>query len=327
MRSGVETAPTALYCPESHALPLAFLARYATQIMAAGVFVGLLLPPLAAAARPLLTPTLFCVLTLSLVRLDTSAICGWLRRPAPLVGLLAWFLIGCPIVLAVVLSETPLDDATRAAFVLFAAAPPITVIPAYAMILGLNAALATVILTLTSVAAPFVLPVIALVVIGLDIDITASAFAVRLLLLIGTSFLAAAVVRRVVGAQTLDARASQINGLIVLAMLVLALAIMDGVTAQLLANPLRVIAFAGGVVLANLCLQLLTATCFWWLGRNDALTAGLTGGYRNSILLLAVVGASASPELGLLAATAQIAVYILPALQRPIFKAMGFRPT
>ncbi len=294
--------------------------------MAVGVFGGLLLPPLAAAARPLLTPTLFCVLTLSLVRLDASAIRTSLGRPIRLLLLVAWFLVACPVFFAGVLSFMPLGDETRTAFVLFAAAPPITVIPAYAMLLGANAALAAVILTLTSIAAPFILPLVALVVIGLEIDITVSAFAIRLVLLIGSSFLAAAGLRRVIGVRVLAARAPQISGLIVIAMLVLALAIMDGVTAQLLAAPLRVIAFAGGVVLANISLQLVTAAVFWWLGRVDALTAGLTGGYRNSILLLAVVGASASAELGLMAATAQIAVYILPALQRSVFRALGCRP-
>lgn len=306
-------------------MPLIFLARHATQIMAVGVFGGLLFPSLATAARPLLTPTLFCVLTLSLMRLDGSAIRILLGRPSRLLLLVTWFLVACPLLFAGVLSFVPINDGTRAAFVLFAAAPPITVIPAYAMLLGVNAALATVILTLTSIAAPFVLPLIALVVIGLEIDVTVSAFVIRLVLLIGSSFLAAAVLRRVIGVRVLDAHAPRISGLIVIAMLVLALAIMDGVTVQLLADPLQVIAFAGGVVLANISLQLLTIAGFWWLGRIDALTAGLTGGYRNSILLLAVVGASASPELGLLAATAQISVYILPALQRPVFRALGCR--
>ena len=79
-------------------------------------------------------------------------------------------------------------------------------------------------------------------------------------------------------------------------------------------------------MLANIVLQIVTSALFWRLGKVDALTVGLTGGYRNSILLLAVVGAAASPELSLLAATAQIAVYVLPAIQRPIFRALGCRP-
>ena len=307
-------------------MALAFLARHATLVMAVGVFGGLFFPPLATAARPLLTPTLFCVLTLSLLGLDASAIRALLRRPFLLLLLVAWFLVACPLLFAAVLSFIPLGSQTRAAFILFAAAPPITVIPAYAMILGANAALAAVILTLTSMAAPFILPLVALVLIGLQIDITVSAFVIRLVLLIGSSFLAAAVLRRLIGVSVLDAHTPRIGGLIVVAMLVLALAIMDGVTAQLFADPLRVIAFAGGVVLANVSLQLVTVAGFWWLGRIDALTAGLTGGYRNSILLLAVIGASASPELGLMAATAQISVYILPALQRPVFRALGCRP-
>ncbi len=293
--------------------------------MALGVFVGLLVPPLASVARPLLTPAMFCVLTLSLLRLDLAAVGQWLRRPVVLLLLLIWMLVATPVLAATILATTPLDRATQTAFILFAAAPPITVIPAYAMLLGTNAALATVVLTLASIAAPIVLPLVAIGVIGLELEISGAAFAARLLALIGGSFLAAAILRSVIGRQRIDASGSQISAFVVIAMLVLALSIMDGVTAQLLADPIRVIAFAGGVVAANIILQTVTAGVFWKLGRTDSLTAGLTGGYRNSILLLAVLGTAASPELSLMAASAQIAVYILPAVQQPLFRALGCR--
>ena len=52
---------------------LAFAGRHATAVMAAGVLLGLAVPPLASLARPLLVPTLLIPLALALVRLDWAA--------------------------------------------------------------------------------------------------------------------------------------------------------------------------------------------------------------------------------------------------------------
>ena len=49
---------------------LAFVGRHATRFMAAGVLVGFLVPPLAAAASPLLVPALLIPLSLALLRLE-----------------------------------------------------------------------------------------------------------------------------------------------------------------------------------------------------------------------------------------------------------------
>ena len=57
--------------------------------MAAGVLLGLAVPPLASLARPLLIPSLLIPLTLALLRLDWGAIGAYRRRPgvaAALVG-------------------------------------------------------------------------------------------------------------------------------------------------------------------------------------------------------------------------------------------------
>ena len=51
------------------------------------------MPPLATLAGPLLTPTLLLTLTVSLVRLDWSAVPGWRRRPW-LVSALVAFILG-----------------------------------------------------------------------------------------------------------------------------------------------------------------------------------------------------------------------------------------
>src|SRR4051812_27943547 len=85
---------------------LGLLGRHATRFMAAGVLLGVLAPPLATLARPLLVPTLLVPLALALMRLDWSAVAAYRRRPLLVAMLLAWLLAACP--LLVWLATAPL---------------------------------------------------------------------------------------------------------------------------------------------------------------------------------------------------------------------------
>ena len=55
-----------------------FLGRHAVAALAAALFVALLLPGVASLARPLLTPTVLLMLTVSVMRVDVARV----RRPA-----------------------------------------------------------------------------------------------------------------------------------------------------------------------------------------------------------------------------------------------------
>jgi len=72
--------------------------------------------------------------------------------------------------------------------------------------------------------------------------------------------------------------------------------------------------------LANPLLQLLGALLFWPLGLRRALTIGLTTGNRNMGLLLAVLPAGVDPDITLFFALAQVPMYVLPALSRPLVR-------
>src|SRR5512135_1134678 len=131
--------------PATFAGALEFIGRHATRFMAAGVLVGLLAPPLAALARPLLVPTLLVPLTLALMRLDWSAIGAYRRRPLLVAALLAWLLGACPLLVSlatVPLVAVGLPVPLRQAVVLMAAASPIVSSVAIALIVGLDATLA-----------------------------------------------------------------------------------------------------------------------------------------------------------------------------------------
>ena len=72
---------------------LSFLGRFATTAMVLGVFIGVLAPPLATFMRPLLTPAVWLLLVVSLLRMDVGEGLNNLRRPGRLSVLLACFLV------------------------------------------------------------------------------------------------------------------------------------------------------------------------------------------------------------------------------------------
>ena len=62
---------------------LALIGRYGTQGFVASLFVGLALPQLADAARPLLGIATFTFVMMTFMRIDPRALRGPIRHPAP----------------------------------------------------------------------------------------------------------------------------------------------------------------------------------------------------------------------------------------------------
>src|ERR1017187_3183459 len=76
-----------------------FLGQHATLFLAGGVLLGLLVPPLAALARPMLIPGLLIPLIIALVRLDWSALGAYARRPGLVALITAGLLLGSPVLM------------------------------------------------------------------------------------------------------------------------------------------------------------------------------------------------------------------------------------
>ena len=299
---------------------LAFLGGDATRVLFFGVFIGLLLPPLSALFRPLLAPAVLVLLLAMLLRVDWRAIAERLRRPLQVALLGAAVLLASPLLVWLVLAPLDLPPALYAALVLMAAAPPILSAISFTVFLGLDSALAVVVAVLCPLLAPLSLPPLVLALIGLDLDIAVLDLMIRMAAIVIGAFVGAAVVRRLAGAEAIAARAAQIDGAIVIVLLVFAIAIMAGVTASLLARPATVLAWLLAAFVANGALQLAGGLLFAPLGCRLALTAGLLLGNRNMGLLLAALPAGSDPDIGLFLAVGQIPIYTLPALTLPIYR-------
>ena len=299
---------------------LAFLGGHAPRVLFVGVFIGLAVPDLAALCRPLLTPAVVLMLLATLLRVDWGQMAVHLRRPLMTAALVAWLLIVSPVATWLLLSLAGLPDALETALVLMAAAPPVLSAAAIAIALRLDAALAVVVGLACTMITPLTLPPLALELLGLELTVGVGALMLRLGLVVAVAFLGALLVRRLVGPVRLAGVARELDGLVVLLMLVFAVAIMDGVTATLASRPGVVALWLAAAFVANPALQLLGILAFARLGIRQALTVGILSGNCNMGLILAALPAGGDADVALYFALAQLPMYMLPALLLPLYR-------
>ena len=298
----------------------AFCGRHATRILFLAVFVGLALPDLATLARPLLPGCVLLLLTATLLRLDWGAIGLELRRPGLQILLVPWQLLAVPLVVWGLCSLLPLPATLTTALILMAAAPPIMSAAALATLLGLAGPLALVACLVATMATPFVLPPLALELLGLTLDIGLVPFMGRLGFLVGAAVFLALLLRRLLGRKRVAALAVPIDGSVVLLMLVFVVAIMDGVTERAIERPDIALGWLAAAWLANPLLQCIGIAAFWRMGRQQALTVGLLTGNRNMGLLLAALPGTVDLDIAIFFGLAQIPMYVLPSLTKGLYR-------
>jgi BASS family bile acid:Na+ symporter len=300
---------------------LAGLGRQGTRAMAVSIFVGLALPPLAAAFKLLVAPAIFVLLVLAFLRVDPAALRGEFARPLPVLLATIWIMAATPLALGAVyaLLGDGIPGELKLALVLQAAAPPIITAPAVAAILGLDAALALAALIASTVVTPLSAPLFAELFAGEALPLDAAALALRLGFFLGGSFLTAAVIRHRIGRQRVLEAREHIDGLNMIALVVFAIALMESVSARLLGEPglvLALLALSFGITFG---LMALTALVFSLAGIKRSLALGWASGNRNMGVMLAV--AAGLPDLvWLYFALAQFPIYLGPQLMAPLVR-------
>ncbi len=302
---------------------LGWVGRHGKAVLATGIFLGLAVPALAALFRPLLTPSVVALLAFTLMRMDWGMLAGHLRRPLPSVLLVVWLLAASPALMALATQLAGLPEGLAAAMLLWAASPPLIAAPALATLLGLDGALALVGTALATFAMPLTLPPLALLLAGIDVGLDLGSLFLRLALLTFGALALAILGRRTFGAAAIACHPGRIDGAIVLTLLAFAIAAMDGITAQAMAEPLRVGGFVLAAFVANLSFQALGAVAFSRLPRRTALALGVTSGNRNLAVLVGSLGAAAPPDVFLYFAVGQLPIYLLPGLLAPIYRRLA----
>jgi hypothetical protein len=303
------------------AAALAFLGRHGTRAVAVSIFLGLALPPLAALFKPLVSEAIFLLLMLAFLRVDARELWAHIAKPGLVVMATAWIMLVVPAALGLVLLAVGLPDRVPDLFValmLQASAPPIMAAPAFAALMGLEAALSLATLVLCMVVTPVSAAGFAEIFVGSALALRPVALGARLLLILAGSALAAALIRAIAGRAWVERQRERIDGLSVILLFVFAVAVMGGVTLRFLAQPLFVI----GLVLVSFVLALgltaVTTLVFAHAGRGRAFALGLACGHRNLGLMLAATGGAVPDLTWLYFGIAQFPIYLAPQLLKPI---------
>lgn len=299
---------------------LAWIGGRGVWLLFAGVFGGLAVPALASLLRPAVLPVTFLLFVSALLRLDWGVVMRHARRPARAALIVAAIMVGAPLLAALAFRLLPLPDGLALSVILTATSTPLISAPAFALLLGLEAELALIVVLGCMAVVPFTVPALALALLGLAIDLSVPELMGRLAAFIGAGFACALVLRRAVGGERIRAESRALDGINVVFLVAFAVGVMDGVTARLLAEPMHVGLFAAAAFALNIAQQAAGAAAFWLAGRRAALTVGLLFGYRNMALILAVLGAATPPDFLLFVAVAQLPMYLLPVASLPLYQ-------
>jgi hypothetical protein len=310
------------------AAALTWLGRQGTRAVAASLFIGIMLPPLAALLKPIFAYALFVLLCLAFLRVDPAEVRKHFSRPALVAAASAWMMLGTPLLIGIALLALGVADRLPGlyiAMILQAAAPPVISAPTLAALMGLDAALSLATLVVCTAVTPLTAPVFAALFVGADMALSPVALGAKLLAMLAGAALVAWAVRRVAGQPWIDAQKERIDGLSVIALFFFAVALMDGVLDAIVNKPLKV----AGLTLLSFALSFglagLTALVFARLGMAQALALGLAAGNRNMGLMLAAAGTAVPDLTWLYFAVAQFPIYLMPAMLKPLARKVAQR--
>ncbi len=302
---------------------LAWLGRQGTLALALSVFVGIALPPLAAVLKHVFVEALVVLLMLAFLRVDPESLSKQFQRPGLIVAACLWTMLAVPLGLCAAALMFGLPHASQALFLallLQAVAPPVVGSPALATLIGLDAALSLATLIVATASTPITVPLFIAAFGDPAFEISPLGLGLRLLAMLGGAWLVATLFRRWKGQDWIDRNRHSIDGISVVALLVFSIGLMDGVTANFLAQPLLVTALTAFVFVLTLVLIGVTCLVMHRAGRSQAMALGLAVGSRNMGLMVAAVG-GAVPELTwLYFAVAQFPIYTLPHLLKPFIR-------
>jgi bile acid:Na+ symporter, BASS family len=305
---------------------LSFCGRRGTVLLAAGFFVGLVAPPLASLLRPLLGTFVFMLTTSTMLGVDWRELAAHLRRPVRLALVILWTMLGAPIALAAAMRVMPTPPLLADALVLWAASPPLISLPAIAALLGLDPAFALLTWAIGTFLMPLTLPPLVLGLIGVPLDISILRLAVNMGVFVLGAAAVAGALRRLIGPARIARHRDAVSGLNVVVLLLFCVAVMDGMTRLLVAEPGRVLLYAASATAASALLQGLSYFVFSRLERRAALTSGLIGGSHNFGIVWATLPSGAAAQYLLFFATVQFPIFVLPALLKPIYRRLAARP-
>lgn len=311
------------------AAALSWLGRQGTRAVAASIFIGIMVPPLAALLKPIFAYALFVLLCLAFLRVDPAEVRKHFSRPTIVAAAAAWMMLATPLMIGLSLIALGIADRLPGlyiAMILQAAAPPVISAPTLAALMGLDAALSLATLVVCTALTPLTAPIFAAIFVGPGMAISPVALGAKLLAMLAGAAIVAVLVRRYGSKEWVAQQSERIDGLSVIALFFFAVALMDGVLVAILNEPLKMLGLTVLSFALSLGLTALTAFVFARLGAGQALALGLAAGNRNMGLMLAAAGTAVPDLTWLYFAVAQFPIYLTPAMLKPLARRVAPPP-
>ncbi len=296
------------------------LARHGTKILIGGLLIGLVWPDLAAAFRPAVAPCIFVMLTIVMMRVDIAAVWAQLRRPWLLLAAQGWAMVALPLLLIASLAFWTPDPGLLLALIFWTSAAPLSSSPALSMLVGLDGAVSLGFLIAGVALYPLTTPIFTEIVAGDAIAISGFELAIRLIALIAGAALAGWLGRRLLGPERRARHLGTMDGLNIITLVIFAIGLMDGITAELLADPLHMMSLMALAFGLSLVANALTLALFWRFGRRHAATFGFSNGARNIAIVIGALGGQVPHETWLFFVSTQFPIYFLPMLLKPVYR-------
>jgi bile acid:Na+ symporter, BASS family len=303
---------------------LAWLGRHATEALVAGVFIGLIFPHLAAVLQEWLSPLVLVFTAAAFLKADIQlvALAVW-RRPLLPALLLIWLLVAVPVATAAIIHSLHVPVQLAQALIVWAASPSMTAAIVFAALLGLDVTLATSLATLSIIAVPLTGPYLINWLAGVAAGMNVLTMMGRTAAFIGAALAMAWAVRRLAGEVALEKRASELNGAIIILLVLFGISLMGGVSDRLMSDPGHIIKYVAAAFMANLAAQITSSILFARAGSWRSATAALLTGNRNMSVLCANLGAASTPDIMLFFAASHVPIYLLPWMLRKAYDWAG----
>ena len=120
-----------------------------------------------------------------MLRIDWPQVIAHGRRPLRIALLVLWALVISPVLMAAVTTLLRLPTGLAQSLVLWAASPPLMSLPAIALLLGLDGALALLVMVTATFLMPLTRPPLLLGLMGLDLGIGINPLMLRLAMFVG----------------------------------------------------------------------------------------------------------------------------------------------
>lgn len=301
---------------------LTWIGRQKARAVAALVVIGIFTPPLGALLKPFVSEAVIGLLIIAFLRMDVGAFFAYLRRPYLVLAATIWTSLAVPALFALLTMWFGVhvkQPALYSGLILQAIASPMMAAPAFAALMGLDAALVLATLIFSTALVP--LSAWAFVsFLPLDLSLSPIALGVRLLAVLAGSAAIGLLLRRFIGDECLAERKEAIDGVNIVILFVFVSAVMGEVGTAFLNHPILMIGLLILAFAVFALLLLVTYLVFLAFGRQRSMAVAMLASQRNMGLMLAGTGGVVPDLTWLYFAVAQFPIYLSPLLLQRLTK-------